>query len=60
MHRAPPAKASAAGLSPNQSQPMRIASGGTRYVVEPIRPALVDDSAYAHVVNAIAVGKTPR
>ena len=42
---APPARASAGGDSSRMSQPSRIAIGGTRYVIEPIRPAVVRASA---------------
>jgi hypothetical protein len=42
------------------TQPRTTASGGTRYVVAPSFPAVVRLSAYAQVVNASAVGKSPR
>ena len=41
MHVAPPTIASAGGISPRSSQEMTIATGGTRYVVAPSRPAAV-------------------
>lgn len=59
-HSTPPANANGTGASPSSSQPSRMATGGTRYVVAPIRPALVRDRAYAQVVNATAVGNAPR
>src|SRR5205823_6615539 len=42
---APLRTASPGGVSPSSSQPSRIAIGGTRYVVEPIRPAVVRATA---------------
>jgi hypothetical protein len=39
---------------------MATASTGTAYVVAPILPAVVRESAYAHVLKPRAVGKTPR
>ena len=42
------------------AQDISTTRAGTRYVVAPILPAVVRFSAYAQVVNASAVGKTPR
>ena len=39
--RAPPTTASSGGVSASNHQPRRIAIGGARYVIEPIRPAVV-------------------
>jgi hypothetical protein len=57
---APPMSARSPGVSDSAHQLITIVTGGTRYVNVVIRPAVVRVSAYAHVVNAIAVGKTPR
>ncbi len=59
-HSAPPASASAGGVSARIAHPRTIATGGTRYSVAPIRPAVVRLSANAHVVNPSAVGNAPR
>src|SRR5205823_3429866 len=59
-HRTPPASASAGGVSPRRSQPSRIAIGVTRYVVEPMRPAVVRASAYPHVRKPSAIGAIAR
>ncbi|OIQ82335.1 hypothetical protein GALL_358760 [mine drainage metagenome] len=42
---APPSRASTGGASPRNAHPRRIATGGTRYVVAPSRPAFVRASA---------------
>src|SRR5690349_2571452 len=57
---APPARVSQPGTSPRNSHDIRTTRAGTTYVVAPSLPALVRASAYAQVVNAIAVGPTPR
>ena len=59
-HSAPPASVSSPGTSPSASHDIRTTSAGTAYVVAPIRLAVVRASAYAQVVKASAVGKTPR
>src|SRR5215475_2631079 len=59
-HSTPPTYANATGASPSSHQPSRMAIGGTTYVDTPSRLALVRASAYAHVVNASAVGNAPR
>ena len=48
------------GLCGTGSQDISTTNAGTRYVVAPILPAVVRFSAYAQVVNASAVGTTPR
>src|SRR5689334_7244228 len=48
------------GVSPRKIQPIRIVSGGTRYVVIPRLLAVMCRSANAYVVKAIAVGNRPR
>ena len=57
---APPAYAIVGGASLRNSTPITMVIGGTRYVVMPRLLALMWRSAKAYVVNAIAVGKTPR
>ncbi len=57
---APPTSARGPGASPSSHQAMAPVSGGTRYVVAASRPAGERASAYAQVVNAIAVGNSPR
>jgi hypothetical protein len=48
------------GISARTAQDISTAIAGTVSVVEASRPASVWVSAYAHSVNAIAVGNTPR
>src|SRR4051812_28481217 len=57
---APPTSARAGGLSPSSSQPRTTAIGGTRYVIEPIRPAVVRASAYPQVRKPSAIGAIAR
>src|SRR5882757_11051924 len=59
-HRAPPVSPSAVGTSPSVTHDTSTAMPGTHSVVAAMRPASVLAKAYAHVVNAIAVGPTPR
>ena len=48
------------GISSRNSHDISTTMAGTTYVVAPSLPAVVRASAYAQVVNAIAVGPTPR
>ena len=59
-HIAPPTYATAGGVSERNTQLSRTVIGGTRYVVTLRLLAVMWRSAKAYVVNAIAVGKTPR
>src|SRR5215470_18088071 len=59
-HSAPPRYASGRGVSPRNAHDISTTRTGTMYVVTPILPAVVRFSAYAQVVNASAVGTTPR